>query len=109
MSDFTELRKRWIEAEKQQRDWREAGEESLLWDLNNAINGLVSLGWRRALSAPRDGTHFLVIEAGSTGVFPCSWRENSLRPEGGCFWIEASGDLWSATPLLWKPMPCQQK
>ena len=99
------LRNMRAEADKKAKDWRDAGEEKLLLQMVDAREGLKSLGWRAGQYAPKDGTLFLSIETGSTGVFPCYWRDNNLMAEGGGFWIEAHGDLWPAKPTLWKPMP----
>ena len=83
----------------------EAGEVKLLEQMNDAIEGLKACGWKEAIYCPKDGTRFLAIEAGSTGVFPCYWMTNKHMAEGGGFWSEAHGDLWPAKPTLWKPMP----
>lgn len=99
------LREIWAAADKKEKDWREAGEEKLLQQMLDAREGLKSLGWRDGQYAPKDGTRFLSIEAGSTGVFPCYWMTNKHMAEGGGFWSEAHGDLWPAKPTLWKPMP----
>jgi hypothetical protein len=99
------LREIWAAADKKAKDWREAGEEKLLRQMLDAREGLKSLGWRDGQYAPKDGTRFLSIEAGSTGVFPCYWMTNKHMTEGGGFWSEAHGDLWPAKPTLWKPMP----
>jgi hypothetical protein len=62
------------------------------------FDALRKLGWREARYAPQDGTPFLAIEAGSTGVHECS------RNPDGHFWIY-DGDMWPARPILWKPKP----
>ena len=100
-----DLRKIWAEADKKAKDWREAGEENLLRQMFDAREGLKSIGWRDGQYAPKDGTRFLSVEAGSAGVFPCHWMPNKLMPEGGGFWIEAHGDLWPAKTTLWKQIP----
>ncbi len=99
------LRAIWAAADKKAKDWREAGEVKLLEQMLDAREGLKSLGWRDGQYAPKDGTRFLSIEAGSTGVFPCYWMPNKHMADGGGFWSEAHGDLWPATPTLWKPLP----
>jgi len=103
-NDEPNLREIWAAADKKAKDWREAGEEKLLRQMLDAREGLKSLGWRDGQYAPKDGTRFLSIEAGSTGVFPCYWMDKHMK-EGGGFWSEAHGDLWPAKPTLWKPMP----
>lgn len=104
-NSWGDLRKMWAEADKKAKDWREAGEENLLRQMFDAREGLKSLGWRDGQHAPKDGTRFLSIEAGSAGVFPCYWMTNKHMAEGGGFWSEAHGDLWPTKPTLWKPMP----
>ena len=108
-SEGPNLREIWAAADKKAKDWREAGEEKLLRQMLDAREGLKSLGWRDGQYAPKDGTRFLSIEAGSTGVFPCYWMTNKHMKEGGGFWSEAHGDLWPAKPTLWKPMPSNAK
>ena len=103
------LREIWAAADKKAKDWLEAGEVKLLEQMQDAREGLKSLGWRDGQYAPRNGDRFLSIEAGSTGVFPCYWMDNNLIKEGGRFWSEAHGDLWPAKPTLWKPMTSNVK
>ena len=98
-----DIRAMWAAADKKAKDWREAGEVKLLERMHDAWAGLKQCGWKEAIYAPKDGTRFLSIEAGSTGVFPCYWMDNKLN--GGGFWSEAHGDLWPANPVLWKPLP----
>lgn len=100
--DFTDLRHMWAEAEKKQKDWREEGETKLLTQMHDAFRGMVACGWRDITYCPKDGSTFLAVTAGSTGVFPC--RYLGEWPDGG-WWLEDAGDLWPARPILWKPMP----
>lgn len=106
MSDhpFTDLREMWEEAGRKAIDWREAGEPELLKRLHDAQEGLKSLGWRDISYCPKDGSRFLVITAGSTGVFTCTYSGEWPK---GTWMLEAHGDLWpsSIAPLLFKPMP----
>ena len=46
-------------------------EQSALNVLMDAYTRLKELGWREIIYCPKDGTHFDVIEADSTGVFDC--------------------------------------
>jgi len=59
------------------------------------FQALKKLGWNDTMYAPRDGSEFLSISAGSTGVHEC------VRHDDGHFWIY-DGDLWPASPILWK-------
>lgn len=90
------------EAKKQA--WAEAGEQALLDQMHDAYRGLRHLGWRDGRYAPRDGTRFLAIQDGSTGMFPCYWAPNE-HVDGGLFMLE-DGDIYpqSAPPVLWKPI-----
>lgn len=92
----------WAEADKKARDWRDAGDIKLLKQMHDAYQGLEACGWRQIIYCPKDGTRFLAIEAGSTGVYPCHYR--GQWPTGS-WWSEAHGDLWPSRPILWKPMP----
>lgn len=103
---WADLRKMWTDADKKAKDWREAGEVKLLVQMNEAIEGLKACGWKEAIYCPKDGTRFLAIEAGSTGVFPCYY--SGEWPNGSWF-AEAHGDLWPSRPVLWKPMPSNYK
>ena len=99
---YTKLRHHWIESEKREKDWREAGEVKLLEQMHDAVQGLKACGWREIEYCPKDGTRFLAICAGSTGVHPHYY---SGEWPNGSWWAEASGDLWPSRPALWKPMP----
>lgn len=92
----------WRDAEKRELDWREAGDKVHLDAMFQAWQALKACGWREIIYCPKDGTRFLAIEAGSTGVFPCTYQ--GKWPSGG-WWAECSGDLWPSRPILWKPMP----
>ena len=71
-------------------------EKEELVKLFRAYQALKKLGWNESMYAPRDGTPFLAIEPGSTGV------HEAVRDEHG-FWIY-DGDMWPSHPLLWRPM-----
>ena len=102
---YTKLRHHWIESRKREKDWRDAGEVKLLEQMHDAVQGLKACGWREIEYCPKDGTRFLAICAGSTGVHP--HRYSGEWPNGS-WWAEASGDLWPSRPALWKPMPSNE-
>lgn len=67
----------------------------------DAVQALRDQGWRDAVYCPKDGTRFLVIEAGCTAVYPCVYRGE--WPDG--FWsVFHAGDQWSSRPILFRPM-----
>lgn len=97
-----DIRAMWAAADKKQKDWRDAGEGVLLERMHDAWAGLKACGWREIEYCPKDGSRFLAISAGSTGVFPHHYRGE--WPDGH-WWCEAHGDLWPSRPIMWKPMP----
>ncbi len=101
-SPWTSLRHHWNEASKKETDYRSETEKATLQDMLAAFQRLTDEGWREACYCPKDGSLFLSISAGSTGVFPC--RYQGEWPTGS-YWAEAHGDLWPAHPILFKPMP----
>jgi hypothetical protein len=66
-----------------------------------AVEALRRQGWRDAVYCPKDGTRFLVIEAGCTAVYPCIYRGE--WPTGHWF-VQHAGDEWPARPILFRPM-----
>ena len=92
----------WAAADKTAKDYRDKGEIALLEQQFDAYQGLKACGWKEIVYCPKDGSRFLSIEAGSTGVFPCYYQGEWPN---GRWWTEAHGDLWPSSPILWKPMP----
>jgi hypothetical protein len=103
---YTKLRRHWIESEKREKDWRNVGEVKLLEQMREAVQGLRACGWREIDYGPKDGTRFLAICAGSTKIHPHYYSGEWPK---GSWWAEASGDLWPARPILWKPMPSNKE
>lgn len=95
----------WRKADEKQKEYRSIGESELLQQMFDKYQGLKSLGWNDAVYCPKDGSTFLAIEAGSTGVFPCRYEGEWPK---GTFWTIAHGDLWPSRPILYKPMPAQE-
>jgi len=78
-------------------------------DEKSAINAfwsahkrLKELGWKEAIYCPKDGTHFKVIEAGSTGIHDCFYMGEWPK---GSFFIAGEGDLWPSRPVLFRLYP----
>jgi len=67
-----------------------------LW---SAYQRLKELDWNDAIYCPKDGSAFDVIEAGSTGIFPCCYQGE--WPDGH-WWIEDAGDIWPSRPILYR-------
>jgi len=99
--DTANLMQMLAESDKQAKDWRDAGEVELLKQMLSAYQGLKACGWNDAIYCPKDGTRFLVIEAGSLGVFPCTYQ--GKWPDG-LWWLEDDGDICPGRPILWKPL-----
>ena len=77
-------------------------EEKLLKDLANAYENLKKYGWQDIMYCPKDGSLFLVIEAGSTGIHECTY--DGKWPDGK-WWIHEEFDMYPSSPVLWKPKP----
>lgn len=96
------LRQHWNEAASKQPKLSTPEEDVLLERMYSFYEQLVSLGWQNAIYCPKDGSHFLVIEAGSIKV--CEARYDGEWPTGR-WWIFDCGDMWPARPILFKPIP----
>lgn len=74
-------------------------ETDALLQLGQCYQRLKELGWNDAQYCPKDGSTFLCIEAGSTGIHEGFY--SGVWPNG-CWWSPANGDLWPITPILFK-------
>ncbi len=74
-------------------------ERDALSTMFEAHQRLKELGWNDAIYCPKDGSVFDVIEAGSTGIHPCSY--DGEWPKGS-WWIHDEGDLWPSRPILFR-------
>jgi hypothetical protein len=84
---------------KAERAERLPDEGACVRAIHDGFTRLKELGWREATYAPCDGTPLHVIEAGSTGI------HNATRDSERRFWIEADGDLWPSSPILFRVVP----
>jgi hypothetical protein len=100
--DFPSLRAWWAHNDQFAVDYRSSEEKAALEGMHAHYAELKRLGWRDASYCPKDGSKFLVITAGSTGVFPCHY--DGQWPKG-TWWVHDGGDLWPSRPILWKPIP----
>lgn len=77
-------------------------QQSAINMLFDAYDRLRELGWKDAIYCPKDGTHFQVIEAGSTGIFDANYI--GKWPDG--YWMHYyDDDAGPSHPLLWRPYP----
>lgn len=74
-------------------------ERDAIQALFNAYQRLKELGWNDAIYAPKDGTEFDSVFAGSTGI-GCTFYLGDW-PSGGFFTAEG-GDLWPGDPILYR-------
>jgi hypothetical protein len=97
-ADADEIWKR-VEEAKAKREADMPTERDALRVMVDAYHRLHELGWNNAIYCPKDGTRFLAIEPGSSGIHDCHYRGE--WPDGS-WWIESDGDLWPSRPCLWK-------
>lgn len=91
-------------AEKASREERMPDEQSAIRAMWDAHQRLTELGWRDPSYCPKDGSHFKVIEPGSTGIHDGAyWGE---WPTG--HWNVFDGDVWPSRPVLFKLYPEDQ-
>lgn len=88
-----------VKQAEEQRAANMPNEETALAVLFDAFIRLKELGWREAIYCPKDGSPFLAIEAGSTGIHEC--RYQGEWPSGS-WWVSGDGDLWPSRPILFK-------
>lgn len=93
---------RQIDAERDARAALMPTEGEALAVMFSAYQRLKELGWSEAIYCPKDGSVFDAIEAGSTGIHPCSY--NGEWPKG-TWWVHEEGDLWPSRPILWRKRP----
>lgn len=89
---------------KAARAERMPDEQSAIKALFDAWLRLKELGWNDPIYCPKDGTHFQVIEVGSTGIHDCSY---SGKWPNGFYWVY-DGDVWPADPALFRLYPAKQ-
>jgi len=77
-------------------------ENAAIDDMFAAYHRLKDMGWNDIMYCPKDGTNFLSVCPGSTGIFRSRYMGD--WPKGG-WWVEDGGDLWPERPCLWKPLP----
>ncbi len=106
LDGWTEIKEHWAKCAAEQPDLRVGNEEPILVEMFLQYRKLKDLGWNDIIYCPKDGTTFLSISAGSTGVHPCHY---SGEWPNGAWWVSDAGDIWPAHPILWKAMPKQEE
>lgn len=96
----------WESAERAQKERAERmpDEQSAIRALWDAYQRLRELGWNDPVYCPKDGSHFKVIEPGSTGIHDANY--NGEWPKGS--WWVYDGDIWPSRPVLFKLYPEDQ-
>lgn len=93
------------EAEKKARAELMPDEQSAIRAMHQAYQRLMELGWSDAIYCPKDGSHFKVIEPGSTGIHDGAYHGE--WPTGG--WdVYGDGDVWPSHPILFRLYPEDQ-
>lgn len=89
------------EEKKAKRDALMPDEESAIRMLADAVHRLNDFGWRDPIYCPKNGSHFLVLEAGSTGKHQCHYVGE--WPDGS-WWVADECDVSPSRPVLFKPI-----
>ena len=92
------------ECRRKERAERMPDEQSAVNALFEAYQRLRELGWTDPVYCPKDGSHFKVIEPGSTGIHDgASWGGWPNGP-----WNVFDGDIWPSRPVLFRLYPEDQ-
>src|SRR5213080_394944 len=96
----------WAACQKAAEDRRARmpDEKSALRAMHDAYIRLKDMGWNDAVYCPKDGSHFEVIEAGSTGIHDCAYQ--GKWPDGS--WLVYDEDIWPSRPILYRLYPKDQ-
>ena len=101
-----EAERLWNDAtrQKEERAAKLPDEQSAIHAMFEAYVRLKELGWSESMYCPKDGTHFQVIENGSTGIFDCVYE--GAWPNGHWMMFDAT-DCYpsSIAPALFKLYP----
>ena len=87
-----------IEAADRKRAETMPTERDALVAMFEAYTRLKELGWKEGIYAPKDGTTFEGITAGSTGI-------GKIACLGEHFFAFEGGDWWPCEPLLFRLIP----
>lgn len=92
-------------ARKAKREADMPDDKAAIEAMFQAHERLRELGWRDAIYCPKDGSHFQVIEPGSTGIFD-GWYEGEW-PKGS-WWAADADDIYPSHPVLFRLYPEDQ-
>jgi len=94
----------WRESERRnkERAARLPDEKSAIGAMFDAYDRLRELGWSDAIYCPKDGTHFQVIEPGSTGIFDANYQGEWPN---GSWWLYDENDISPCRPVLFRRYP----
>lgn len=95
-----------INAARAKREAAMPDEKSAIGHMHDGWSRLKDFGWSDACYCPKDGTHFQVVEAGSTGIHDCTYEGEWPK---GSWWIYGDGDIWPSRPILFKLYPADQE
>ena len=96
-----------VEKSRAERALRMPDEKAAINAMFDAYDRLRELGWSDAIYCPKDGTHFQIIENGSTGVFDCVYE--GKWPDG--YWTAFDDrDAYpsSKAPALYRLYPADE-
>lgn len=89
-----------VEEARQKRERDMPTEQDAIDTMFSATLRLKELGWKEAIYCPKDGSSFLVIESGSTGIHMSHYIGEWPN---GAWWIESEDDdLWPSHPVLFR-------
>ena len=89
-----------VEAEEKRRAEAMPDERAAIREMFDAWMRLRDFGWREPMYCPKDGTTFLALEAGSTGVFDCNYYGEWPN---GHWMIHDEHDSYPSRPVMFKP------
>lgn len=88
-------------ASKAARAERMPDEQAAIRQMQDAYLRLKELGWNDPTYCPKDGSHFMVIEPGSTGIHDANYVGEWPK---GSWWVYDT-DTWPSHPVLYRLYP----
>ena len=104
--DYTDLRAHWHRSGLREKAERLSWATEPMDTARAAYAALLDDGWRPAIYCPKDGSVFLAWHPSKVMPYRCKYEGE--WPNGR--WLAlVNGDLWPDNPVLWKPMPEEDK